>query len=212
MVKRKISFWQKIGKWFSGLGDKAKFALVGFRYLLSSPAYVACFFLVALLFLYILAQLQEGGVSWGLLWSGLPFERKLGVFGTSLALIGNCFTSLHGLVLILLSLMQGLAVSGIVYAVKNRQKDEALNHASASSIASVLAFITLGCPTCGITILTPILTMFAGAGAVALAERLGVALTVVAFILLAYSLIQLGYLIFVNVSANRAKEKHAESD
>ena len=54
--------------------------------------------------------------------------------------------------------------------------------------------------------------MFAGAGAVAMAERLGIALTIIAFLLLIYTLVQLGYVIFVNVSAKQAKEKHAKSD
>ena len=212
MVKRKISFGKRIAKWFGGLADKAKFALVGFRYLFERPKYIACFIIAALIFLYILAQLQEGGVSWSLLWSGLPFAKKIGVFGTSLALMGECFTSLHGLVLVLLALMQGLAVAGIVFALRNREKDQAINHASTGSIASILAIVTLGCPTCGITLLTPILTMIAGAGAVAMAEKIGVVLTIIAFILLLYTLISLGYLIFVNVSASRAKENHAKSD
>lgn len=212
MVKRKIGFKKRVAKWFGDLVDKAKFALVGYRYLLERSKYIVCFLLSAVLFLYILAQLQEGGVSWSLLWSGLPFAKKIGVFGTSLALMGDCFTSLHGLVLVLLALMQGLAVAGIVFALRNREKDQAINHASTSSIASVLAIVTLGCPTCGITLLTPILTMIAGASAVAMAERIGIFLTIIAFILLLYTLIQLGYLIFVNVSANRAKEKNAKSN
>ena len=212
MVKRKISFWKRIAKWFSGLGDKAKFALVGFRYLLERPKYIICFIVMTFLFLYVLAQLQEGGVSRSLLWSGLPFAKKIGVFGTSLALMGDCFTSLHGLVLVLLALMQILAVAGIVFAIRDREKDQAINSASAGSIASILAIVTLGCPTCGITLLTPILTMIAGASAVALAERIGVVLTIIAFILLLYTLIQLGYLIYINVSASRAKEKYAEGN
>ena len=212
MGKRKINLWQKIRKAPGNFADKAKFAVVGFRYLFGNPKYVACFILASILFLYILAQLQEGGSSWRLLWSGLAFDRKIGVLGTTIALMGSCFTNLGGILLVFLALMQGLAVTGIVFALRHREKDHAINNASTGSIASILAFITLGCPTCGVTLLTPLLTMFAGAGAVAMAERLGIALTIIAFLLLIYTLVQLGYVIFVNVSAKQAKEKHAKSN
>jgi hypothetical protein len=159
-----------------------------------------------------LSQLQNGGSNWNLLWSGLDFGQKMQVFGNSLAsMLGN-FTSFTGMLIVILALMQSLCVAGIVFAIRHRQKDDAINGASAGSIASILAFVTLGCPTCGMTLLTPLLTMIAGTSAVALAERLGVVLSIVAFVLLFFTLVHLGYLIFVNVSAERAKEKHAKSN
>lgn len=208
MGKRKIGFGRKYKKFWTNLADKASFALVGFQYLLKKPKYLACFGVFTLVLLYILAQLQDSGVNWGLLWSGLPFGKKMIALGSTFASIGKCFTSLSGLLLVLLALMQSLCVLGIIFAIRHRQKDAAIDHASTGSIASILAIVTLGCPTCGVTLLTPILTMFAGAGAVALAKRLGIILMILAFILLLYTLIQLGYLIFVNVSTEHTKEQH----
>ena len=214
MGKRKITFTQRLRKAAGSFADKSKFALLGYRSLLSSWTYALLSLLFALLFLYILAQLQEGGYSWGLLWSGLPAARKIGIFWDSWLLIGNCFTSLGGLSLVLLAIMQALALSGIIYALRHRQKEQALNTASTGGIASILAFVTLGCPTCGLSLLTPILTMFAGTGAVAMAERLGWFLTGVAFLLLIYTIVQLGYIIFVDMSAAKTakKEEHAKSN
>ena len=213
MGKRKVNkFQQKLKNLFETFIDRCKFAVVGYKYLLSRPRYVVALVISFLIFLYVLSQLQNSGANWQLLWSGLDFGRKMEIFGRSLFSMLENFTSFMGIVIVLLALMQSLCVAGIVFAIRHRQKDEAINGASAGSIASILAFVTLGCPTCGMTLLTPLLTMIAGTSAVALAEKLGIILSIVAFVLLFFTLIHLGYLIFVNVSAERAKEKHAKSN
>lgn len=205
MGKRKIK--RKIGDYI----DKAGFAVRGFRYLLSRPKYCTAFLSITLLLLYVLAQLQDGGAVWKLLFSKLSFDRKLAALGLSLQAAGRCFLSLQGWLLVLLAIMQALAICGIVYALRNRAKDQAINHASSGSIASVLAIVTLGCPTCGIGLMTPLLTLVVGSSAAALAERIGGFLMIAAFILLAITLIESGYLIFVTQSAKQAKEKHAKN-
>jgi hypothetical protein len=211
-INKKTSLKKKLSNLFETFVDRTKFAVVGYKYLLSRPRYIIALVISFLIFLYILSQLQNGGSNWQLLWSGLDFGRKMEVFGLSLLSMLENFTSFLGVLIVFLALMQSLCVAGIVFAIRHRQKDDAINGASAGSIASILAFVTLGCPTCGMTLLTPLLTMVAGTGAIALAERLGIILSIVAFVLLFFTLVQLGYQIFVNVSAERAKEKHAKSN
>jgi uncharacterized membrane protein HdeD (DUF308 family) len=213
MGKRKVNkFQRKLKNLFETFVDRCKFAVIGYKYLLSRPRYIIAMVISFLIFLYILSQLQNSGANWQLLWSGLDFGTKMQIFGKTLFSMLENFTSLLGVLIVILALMQSLCVAGIVFAIRHRQKDDALNGASTGSIASILAFITLGCPTCGMTLLTPLLTMIAGTSAVALAEKLGIILSVVAFALLFFTLVQLGYQIFVNVSAERAKEKHAKSN
>ena len=213
MGKRKVNkFQRKLKNLCETFVDRCKFAVVGYKYLLTRRRYIIAMTISFLIFLYILSQLQNGGTNWNLLWSGLDFGRKMEIFGRSLLSMFENFTSFMGILIVILALMQSLCVAGIVFAIRHRQKDDAINGASAGSIASILAFVTLGCPTCGMTLLTPLLTMIAGTSAVALAEKLGVILSIVAFVLLFFTLVHLGYLIFVNVSAERAKEKHAKSN
>ena len=213
MGKRKVNkFQHKLKNLFETFVDRCKFAVVGFKYLLTRRRYVIALVISFLVFLYILSQLQNNGANWQLLWSGLDFGSKMQVLGRSFRSMLDNFTSFQGILIVLLALMQALCVVGIVFAIRHRQKDDAINGASAGSIASILAFVTLGCPTCGMTLLTPLLTMIAGTSAVALAEKLGIVLSIVAFVLLFATLVHLGYLIFVNVSAERAKEKHAKSN
>ena len=190
MGKRKVNkFQRKLKNLFETFVDRCKFAVVGYKYLLSRRRYIVALVISFLVFLYILSQLQNSGANWQLLWSGLDFGYKMQVFGRSLLSMLENFTSFMGIIIIILALMQSLCVAGIVFAIRHRQKDEAINGASAGSIASILAFVTLGCPTCGMTLLTPLLTMIAGSSAVALAEKLGVVLSIVAFVLLFFTLV-----------------------
>ena len=58
------------------------------------------------------------------------------------------------------------------------------------------------------TFITPILTAIAGTGAMALTESVSQIFTILAFVLLIYTVIQLGYVDFVIMSAKKYEEKH----
>ena len=96
----------------------------------------------------------------------------------------------------------------MVYAWKNRERDSAIDGASTGGIGALLGFIALGCPSCGVTFITPILTAIAGTGAMALTESVSQIFTILAFVLLIYTVIQLGYVNFVIMSAKKYEEKH----
>ena len=122
------------------------------------------------------------------------------------------FTSLYGILIILMALLQALVIILLTFAWRNREKDATLDGASTGGIGSILGFVALGCPTCGVGLLMPILTAIAGAGAMTLAEGVSRAFTCLAFILLIYTVIKLGYICFVTISAKKYKEKkHAKS-
>ena len=100
----------------------------------------------------------------------------------------------------------------MIYVWRHREKSIAIDSASTGSIASVIGFVALGCPSCGISLLSPILTAIAGASAGILAERIGIIFIVLAFALLIFTVLRLGYTVFILVSAKRYKEKHAKSN
>ena len=213
MVKRKVGIWQKIKDWFADLADKAKFAMLGFRYLAKQPWYIAIFAFSATLMLYIFTFFRDGSSNWSLLWSDIGLDQKMALLGRGFVAILENFTSLYGVTIIFMGVLQGLCITALVYAIRHRQKDAVIDGASRGGIASILGFVALGCPTCGMTLLTPLLTAIAGTGAVALGESLSQIFIIIAFILLIYTIIQLGYLVFITVSSAKQKEKkHAKSD
>lgn len=206
---KKAFSWSSIKDSFSLALDRIKLGSIGISYLLTFKKYLLLFVLAWAFFLYFLTFFKDGSGNLALLFSGISSDQKLSLlWHVVLSCFGN-FTSLYGLSLVLLSLLQGLAISLMVYTWRHKYKDQTLSSASTSTVASALGFVALGCPSCGISLLTPILSALAGASASILAERVGVLLTIIAFGLLFYSVFHLGYLVFVIVSARKYKEKHA---
>lgn len=187
--------------------DRMKLALAGCGRILRRPKYL-CLFLASLLFiLYLLTFFRDGSGNWQLLWSGLPFERKLEALGRVFLGIGDNFSSFYGISIILMSLLQALVIMLLVFAWRHREKNAALDNASTGGIAAILGFIALGCPSCGVGLLAPILSAIAGGAAMALAEGISCFFTIVAFLLLIFTVVRLGYIDFVIISSNNVKEK-----
>ncbi len=162
----KKSFRQKL----SSFGDKALLACQGAKGLLCQPAYLAIFVVSALVFAYIFTFFRDGTVNWSLLLSGLPFADKLGILGQGFLNIFANVRDLYGISILVMSLLQGLCIALMVYAWKHRERNSALDGASTGGIGAILGFIALGCPSCGVTFVTPILTAIGGMGAMALIE------------------------------------------
>lgn len=215
MGKRKV----KIKDLWETLCDRCKFAMVGTFELLKRPKYLATFIISLVVFLFVLSFFKDGDSNWVLLTSGLDFGRKMQVLGRVFVSIFENFTSLYGIIITLMAILQAAIIPLLIYTWKQRardqkNKDQAIDGASTGSIGAVLGFIALGCPTCGVGLLTPILAAIAGASALALAEAVGHIFTIVAFILLFYTIIKLGYITFINLSNEKYKKKehHAKSN
>lgn len=211
MVFRKIS--NRVKYLATTALDRAKFAMVSIGYLLKQPRYLVSFLVSLFVFLYILSFFKDGASNWLLLCSSLPFVDKLGVLGRAMMKIFENFADIYGVLIIFMSILQALTVMLLIFTWKHREKDQAIDGASTGSIGAIFGFIALGCPTCGLSLLTPILTAIAGTGAVAAAEGVSRTLIVLAFILLVYTVIKLGYVSFITISTNKYKEKkHAKSN
>ena len=211
MVFRKIG--KKAYNLFTTATDRAKFALVSIGYLLKKPKYLTVFFFSLFVFLYLLSVFKDGVGNWLLLCSGLPFGSKMEMLGGVVLKIFGNFSDLYGVLIIFMSILQALTVMLLVFTWRNREKNSAIDGASTGGIGTIFGFVALGCPTCGISILTPILTAVAGTGAMAAAEGVSRVLIILAFGLLIYTVVKLGYVSFITISANKYKEKkHAKSN
>ncbi len=208
MGKRKINFKRSL----ETASDQSKLALAGIRQLLRRPKYLATFLISLLLFLFILNFFKDGNTNWTLITSGLEFSRKMEVLGRVVGEMALNFCSLHGVMIILMALMQALIIPLLIHSWRCRAKEQALDGASTGSIGSVLGFVALGCPSCGVGLLTPILTAIAGTSAMALAENVSRIFSALALFLLLYTVIKLGYITYVNISNEQSKkEQNAKS-
>lgn len=191
--------------------DRTRFALSSLGTILRKPKYLVLFLVTLVFFLYFLSFFKDGNTNLQLIFSGLDFGRKLEVLGRVFIGIGENITSLYGISIILLSILQSLVIIELVFAWRHRKRDKVLDGVSTGGIGAVLGFIALGCPSCGIGLLTPILSAIAGASAAALAESIGCFLTIAAFILLIYTVVHLGYINYITIVNDKSKEKHAKS-
>lgn len=197
-----------IRKIIESISDRSKFTLLSTGCVLRKIKYLAVFLVSLFIFLYILSFFKDGSGNWQLLWSGLAIDRKIQILGRVFADIFSNFTSLYGVTIIFLSLLQALVVMHLVFAWKHREKNYALDGASTGGVGAILGFVALGCPSCGIGLLTPLLSAIAGASAVALAEGISQLFTIAAFLLMIFTIIRLGYINYIIISSN--KEEHGE--
>ena len=187
--------------------DRAKLGFQGVCSVFSRPKY-AIFGIFCVIFIaYILNFWRDGNGNWQLICSGLPLSDKLVVLGRVFTSMAEFFRSFSGFTVALLALLQGIVITQLIFTWRHREKSATLDGASTGGIGAILGFIALGCPSCGIGLLTPILSAIAGASAVAMAETIGHIFTILAFALLVFTILRLGYIDFVLANISKGKEK-----
>ena len=195
--------------------DETKMAFVGIGVMLKKPFYAILSLVIWLLFAYVLTLFQNGSGTWSLLWSGIDLGSKIGLLGSVWRGVLENFTNLYGVLLMVLSLLQGLTIALLVFVWKGREKKAAVNGLEAGGVGAAFGFLALGCPSCGVSLLAPVLTAIAGTGAVALVDVLGWFFLVFAYLLLLHALRKMGYAAYVLEAAkryNRKKEDKENSD
>ena len=186
--------------------DETKMAFVGVGIVMRKVKYITIAAIAFLIFAYILTIFRDGTATWGLLWSGLGFGAKMGVLGDVWARVLQNFTDWWGLILMMLAALQGVTISLLVYGWQMKMsRKTTVAGLEAGGVGTAVSFLAVGCPTCGTTLLMPILTVVAGTGAAALAEVLGWIFVIVAAILLLHAMRRLGYGAFIETAARRYK-------
>ena len=105
------------------------------------------------------------------------------------------------ILIIFVSLIQGLSILTIIYIIKNQKNN--IKYTSNNIFISFLVLIGLGCPSCGTSILTPILSIFISGSAVGLSETITSFVLPVAFLMGIYGL----YILGLRLSSIQAQSK-----
>ncbi len=189
--------------------DRGKMAIVGTGRVLKQPKYASIALVACLFFAYFLTMFKNGTASWNLLWSGLPLGDKMALLFEIWGRVFLNFTSLDGVLLMFLTILQGIVIALLVFVWRGRDKQASATGLEAGSVGAVLGFLAVGCPSCGISLLTPLLTALVGTGVLVMADVLGWVFLVLAFVLLALALHKMGYSAFIILMARR--KKHAKN-
>jgi hypothetical protein len=200
---------KKVRKIFGKWWKRVILAWRGIGYVMRRPRYLVLAGLVAILFAFILTLTANGTTDLRLLFSGLSIGDTLHVVGGIFVRTVTNLPSITGILTWLLAICQGVLIALLIFNMQaNRKLDD--RAVLDSSFASILAILGAGCPTCGTSLLMPVLTaVFSSAAYTALGVIINVIL-LIAFILVLMALRRLGFLSHLIMSReqhNKSKER-----
>lgn len=192
---------QKIAKWL----DEWTLAWMGVVLATKRKGFWIIFLIVFVLFGTLISLMSSVG---------------LGVFKLiNLQIVWSAFVGLLGfgkhfsdwLPVFAVAFLQGILIALIGFVWKKR-KDENVANTQTASIAAGLALLGTGCPTCGTTLLTPIISSIFSSGGYALAGTLSSFITWGAALIMLLSIKKLGLEVYAIIASERYKLKRGKEN
>lgn len=169
-------------------------------------------FIPSFIFFGVLINLLQGGFAKFELMGALGFPNSLQILLDSfLAIFGLHQPFLDWLPVFIITLLQGILIGLIVLLWKKKQNSANLE--SAGIITGLIA-LGAGCPTCGTTLITPLIGAFVSTGSLALASTISIIVTIVAIVIAVLSLKRLGvesYVTIINEKYMKKKESREKN-
>ena len=191
--------------------ETVKTAAAGIGALLKLPRYSVLAAGFPLLFAIIIFFAINGNFYGPLFLSRISIVDKFVVAGSMLIeLFKQGFTTPNGALLLIVSILQGLSLSVVIFTARRNKRNEqdVARQLSVSGIASIAAAIGLGCVPCGTSLILPIVTLFfSGAAAATAANVAGTIVLILALILSLASLYKSGQIAFVYAQLAKQEEK-----
>ncbi len=199
-------------KWLDG------FALAGKGILLATREKKFWYgFVPAFLFFGFLMNLLSGGFAKFELMSALGFPASLQVLWDSfIAIFGIGQIFLDWLPIFAISVLQGILI-GLIVLLWNKKKSQNSANLEKAGIITGLIALGAGCPTCGTTLLTPLIGAIFSTGGLAITGTISTIITWLAIIIAILSLKRLGeesYVTIINekyLARRRNKERNEKS-
>ena len=185
--------------------DELKLAFLGLLFAFKNKRFVISFLLSFFFFGTLLNLLVSGSATLNLLLK-VDFLKKieilwrafLGIFGFS----RNFYDFLY---IFVLTFIQATLISLVVLVYRYRKNSANIQNAG---IVTGLIILGSGCPTCGTTLLAPIIISLAGSSGMAMAGTTSMLLTILSLILAFFTFKKVGfeaYIIFKAEKFNRKK-------
>lgn len=173
-----------------------------------------CGFIPAFFFFGLLMNLLAGGTSKFDLMFALGFPKAFQIIGESLiGVLGINQPFLDWIPIFSISILQGTLI-GLIVLLWNKKRNQNTGNLGNAGIVAGLIALGAGCPTCGTTLLTPLLgTIFSTSG-LAITGTISTIVTWLAIIVAVFSLKRLEvetYVTIVNEKYLKRKSKKEES-
>ena len=163
----------------------------------------------------MLMNLLAGGTSKFNLMFALGFPQVFHILGESfLAIFGINQPFLDWLPIFLICTLQGILI-GLIVLLWNKKRQQNVENLGSAGIVAGLIALGAGCPTCGTTLLTPLLTSLFSAGGLAITGAVSTTITIIALIVAILSAKRLGVETYVTIINEkylaRKKESHEKN-
>ena len=174
-------------------------------------------FVPAFLFFGLLMNLLSGGFSQFELMGAVGFPDCFKILGNNLlGIFGFNRYFLDWLPVFAIAIMQGILIGLIVYLWAKKREAGSKNSENIEKASIITGLIALGagCPTCGTTLLTPLLGAIFSTGGLAVTGTISMIVTWLAIIIAILSLKRLGvetYATIVNERFMKKKEEREKS-
>ena len=172
-------------------------------------------FTPAFLFFGFLMNLLSGGFAKFELMSALGFPESLKILSNSfVAIFGVEQPFLDWLPIFAISILQGILI-GLIVLLWNKKKEQNSANLEKAGIITGLIALGAGCPTCGTTLLTPLIGAIFSTGGLAITGAISTIITWLAIIIAVLSLKRLGeetYVIIINEKYLAKKRKKEQSE
>ena len=152
-------------------------------------------FVPSFLFFGMLMSLLAGGTTKFELMATLGFPESLKILGHSfLAIIGYNQPFLDWLPIFAISILQGILIGLIVLLWNKKRQNASTNSENIEKAGIITGLIALGagCPTCGATLITPLIAAIFSTGSLAIASTISIVVTLLAIVIAIFALKRLG--------------------
>ncbi|MBQ6313725.1 hypothetical protein IJI29_02655 [Candidatus Saccharibacteria bacterium] len=166
-----------------------------------------------LLFGFLINLLSSGTSKLNLIFTLGPLDSLKIIRDTFLAIFGINQLFLDWISIFFITLLQSTLIGLIIILWNKKRKNNSENIEKAGIITGLIA-LGAGCPTCGTTLLTPLLGTFFSTSSLAIAGTISTIVTWLAIIVAVLSLKRLGletYVIIINDRYLKKKEAHEKN-
>lgn len=169
-------------------------------------------FVPSFIFFGWLMNMLSGGLSKFELIRILGFPDGLRIIGESfIAIFGINQPFLDWLPVFCIAILQGILIGLIVLLWKKKREQSTANLERAGIITGLIA-LGAGCPTCGTTLLTPLIAAIFSTGSLSIAGTVSTIVTWLAVIIAVFALKRLGEETYVTIVNEKYLARHAKKE
>lgn len=199
-MKGCTNFYSKLQRW----GDEFKLAIYGAVLCFKRKRFLIAFFIAFIIFGTLLNLLASGSTAFNIL-ARVDFFHKI-------ELLWNAFLGTFGInrefqdfiFIFLLTILQSVLIGLVAFVYKYRKDSANLQNAG---IITGLIILGSGCPTCGTTVLAPIIISIAGSSGMAIAGTVSWVLTLASFIIALFALKKVGFEAYAIIKSEEYTKK-----